>query len=111
MARFLTRVELHKADNRIVIAEDYESLHTQMRARGFKTTITSREPKEYKLPTAEYNRETSTADLNAVLDDAKAAAAEVVRTSANVKDYSVIVAEYSMATWHNLKEVKVTVVR
>jgi hypothetical protein len=110
MANYITRVELHKADNRTVTADDYENLHSQMRAKGFKTTITSSEPKVYKLPTAEYDRQT-TAVIATVLADAKAAATEVVRTSANVKSYSVIVSEYSNATWHNLEEVKMAAAR
>jgi 6-phosphogluconolactonase/glucosamine-6-phosphate isomerase/deaminase len=110
MASYMTRVELHKADNRTVTADDYETLHAQMRAKGFKTTITSSEPKVYKLLTAEYDRST-TADIATVLADAKAAASEVVRTSPNVKAYSVFVSEYTKATWYNLEEVKVAAAR
>lgn len=50
MARFTTRVELHKATE-----TDYETLHEEMANEGFSRTITSGENIEYYLPTAEYN--------------------------------------------------------
>jgi hypothetical protein len=50
MSSFITRVELQNAS-----AEDYERLHAEMEARGFKRTITGGNGKRYKLPTATYS--------------------------------------------------------
>ena len=105
MANFITRVELHKADNRTVTKEDYDILHEEMKANGFKTTIVSSDNKTYHLLTAEYDRSTDKL-LADVLADAKTAASKVVSRSLNVKNYSAFVAEYAMASWTNLEEVK-----
>lgn len=49
MSTFITRVELHKADDK-----DYEVLHASMETQGFKRTIVGSSGKIYKMPTAEY---------------------------------------------------------
>jgi hypothetical protein len=53
MATFMTRVELHSADE-----DDYETLHAAMEKEGFNRTITSDDGVTYHLPTAEYYRST-----------------------------------------------------
>ena len=91
MPRFTVRVELHDATWR-----DYTDLHTEMRRRGFSTTISTDSGAAYHLPPAEYGYENSvTRDV--VLEKAKAAAA-AVRTS-----YSVLVTQSAGRTWHNLE--------
>jgi hypothetical protein len=50
MTAFTTRVELHRAT-----ADDYEELHAEMEARGFRRSITANTGDAYQLPTAEYN--------------------------------------------------------
>jgi len=110
MSKYLTRIELHKIANHSVTEEDYDNLHTQMKARGFETTITSDDKRIYKLPTAEY-RKTSNSDLTTVLAEAKAAASAVVMASSNVASFSALVVEYTSAMWHNLDEVKQAVHR
>jgi hypothetical protein len=95
MARFTTRVELHKATD-----SDYEDLHKYMAAKGFSRTITSGDDEtKYRLPPAEYNRETD-ATRAKVLDDAKAAAAKTGRTN------EILVTESAGRSWHNLTPVK-----
>ena len=69
MARFTTRVELHKATD-----EDYNTLHKAMEKFGFTRTIEGDEGKTYRLPTAEYNRIREDLTINKVMDDAKEAA-------------------------------------
>jgi hypothetical protein len=51
MAKFITRVELHKATR-----EDCDRLHTAMEKRAFSRTITAANGTDYDLPMAEYDR-------------------------------------------------------
>jgi hypothetical protein len=69
MAKFTTRVELHKATD-----EDYNTLHKAMEKFGFIRTIEDSVGKTYHLPTAEYNRIVEGVTAQKVLNDAKAAA-------------------------------------
>jgi len=110
MSKFITRVELHKVQNRTVTAEDYALLHQKMRAKGFITTITSDDNITYELPPAEYRRE-GMLTREVVFNDAKAAAQLVVNTSANVADYSLIIFEYSSAMWYNLSAVPIDAIK
>lgn len=92
MATFMTRVELHDANE-----EDYEKLHKAMEDQGFTRTITSGKGVVHHLPTAEYRRE---ADLTReeILDSAKVAAATTG------KDYGAIVTESDGIRWFGLKK-------
>ncbi|MFL9483799.1 hypothetical protein ACI6Q2_13560 [Chitinophagaceae bacterium LWZ2-11] len=105
MATYMTRIELHKKDNKTVSAEDYETLHTEMRKKGFKTTIKGVTGKTYHLLTAEYQISTEN-DLEKVLNDAGEAANNTKKASQNIENYSVFSCDYSSAMWTNLKEVK-----
>lgn len=49
MGTFITRIELHNANS-----EDYTNLHTAMKKKGYKQTITGNNGTVYVLPTAEY---------------------------------------------------------
>jgi hypothetical protein len=49
MAKYITRVELHRA-----AGPDYDRLHLFMAARAFGRTIVSDDGIEYELPTATY---------------------------------------------------------
>ena len=72
MTRYTVRVELHDADD-----DDYESLHEAMEKKGFVRWVESNDGSKYRLPTAEYNMDSSTLDRSQVLDRAKAAAESV----------------------------------
>jgi hypothetical protein len=92
MQLFITRVELHNADE-----SDYESLHEAMRAEGFSQKIKSGEGEVYHLPTAEYSL-SSNAGRSSVLSAAKRAAA---KTGC---DYEVLVSETTYCTWYGLQK-------
>jgi hypothetical protein len=94
MARFITRVELHAADD-----DDYEKLHSAMEMEGFERTITSDEGVIYHLPTAEYYREIALTRQD-VLDAAKRAATK------NRKNFGAIVTESNGITWSSLNKAK-----
>lgn len=93
MPRFMTRVELHAADQ-----DDYNILHAAMEDEGFSRTITSSKDIRYHLPTAEYRREgnLTTAD---VLESADRAA-----TITGCK-FGVIVTEINNSTWRGLRKI------
>ncbi len=93
MAKFTTRVELHKAN-----ADDYLRLHTSMEAEGFIRTITSSDGVTYQLPTAEYNR-INEMSRDKVLESAKRAADKTG------KEYEILVTETEGRTWWNLKKI------
>src|SRR5688572_27684813 len=105
MAKYITRIELHKAENHTVTAQDYDTLHGEMKKKGFKRTIVSDDRRAFKLLDGEYRRTTTASNLDQVLLDAKAAAQAVVANSENVKDYSAFVSEYTFAQWYNLEQV------
>lgn len=50
MAKFTTRVELHRPDS-----GDYDKLHEEMETEGFTRTWKTSDGKVYQLPTAEYD--------------------------------------------------------
>ena len=93
MATYMTRVELHAADE-----DDYETLHDAMEKEGFSRTITSDDGVTYHLPTAEYYRST-TLTRSQVLDSAKGAAAKTG------KSYAAVVTESNGVTWNGLNKV------
>jgi len=93
MATFMTRVELHAADE-----DDYEALHAAMEQEGFDRTITSGDGVTYHLPTAEYYRSAQLTQQQ-VLDSAKRAAATTG------KSYAVVVTESNGVTWTGLTKV------
>jgi hypothetical protein len=93
MAKFTTRVELHKANS-----EDYDTLHEEMENQGFTRTIKSDDDKEYHLPEAEYNYEGSIT-RDSVMTKAKTAA------NKTGKKYSILITESNGRTWYNLDEV------
>lgn len=72
MAAYLARVELFGKPS----WEDFDRLHAAMGRKGFSKTIKADTGVVYDLPNGTYYRETS-ADLNTVTDDAKAAATSV----------------------------------
>jgi len=94
MARYTTRVELHNAKD-----ADYDNLHKYMAEKGFSRIVTSDDGDKYRLPPAEYNRDTD-ATRQTVLEDAKQAAAKTGRTN------EILVTESAGRVWHNLTPVK-----
>jgi hypothetical protein len=96
MAMYLTRVELHDADE----DKDYKVLHEAMEKRGFVRTIVGDIGKvEYHLPTAEYYRESSL-PVETIRDEASTAA----RTTG--RRFGVIVAEAKSLAWVGLDKVE-----
>jgi hypothetical protein len=94
MATFMTRVELHAADD-----DDYQTLHDAMEAEGFVRTITSEDGIKYHLPDAEYHRDANLT-RGQVCDSAKRAA------SKTGKKFGVIVTQADEPIiWYNLLEV------
>lgn len=91
MPNFIARVELHSASY-----ADYENLHLFMQQRGYTRTLKGSEGKTYQLPTGTYISAGSMASANAALLAAVAAANATGRAS------SVIVAEWTSATWQGL---------
>jgi hypothetical protein len=91
MASFLVRVELHDAD-----WDDYETLHSQMAARGFSREIAGTDGRAYQLPTAEYVMRTK----SGLIDVRKLAAQAATTTS---RKFGVIVAEYRRSAWTGLE--------
>lgn len=86
MSDFTVRVELHNAD-----ADDYETLHEKMNAKGYQKEITT-DGKTYKLPNAEYvcSKDLSTSEIR---DD-------VLRIANSVKPKSdVLVTKSSGRAW------------
>lgn len=75
MAGFVTRVELHSATS-----EDYDKLHAQMDARGFRRTITGDNGKNYHLPSATYYV-SSSSTIAEIRDSARAAATAIGKGS------------------------------
>src|SRR5258708_36449614 len=71
MARFTTRVQLDGNPKE----DDYTKLHRAMKQKGFSRFVTTTE-KTFRLPHAEYNRETDRS-TEQVRDDAKEAAESV----------------------------------
>jgi len=94
MTKFTTRVELHSAT-----PEDYEELHTAMKAEGFLRTIKSDDGKLYELPTAEYNK-LGNYTIKQVFDSAVRAAKKTG------KSHGVIVSEAVSRKWIGLIEVE-----
>ena len=90
MATFITRVELHSATY-----HDYANLHAYMAQQGFTTTIHADNGVAYQLPPAEYHLIGEFTPAQA-LEKAKLAAQRTQKT------FGVIVASYTMATWHGL---------
>jgi len=95
MPRFITRVELHEANEKT----DYDKLHEEMQKEDFKRTILGSNNIEYHLPTAEYHKE-GTFNAAEVLASARRAA------NKTGKQNSVLVIEMLRATWENLSIVK-----
>ncbi|WP_294263597.1 hypothetical protein [uncultured Chryseobacterium sp.] len=101
MARFITRIELHKADS-----DDYEILHQAMEREDFNKTIKSDDNTEYHLPDGEYfyNKaipfNPDKKDYEIVLEKAKMAA------SKTKKSFSIITSRTDALKWHNLKKVE-----
>ena len=94
MAKYLVRVELHRAG-----PDDYESLHSAMESAGFSRTIRGNDGVECYLPTAEYFCE-GKYSATGVRDAAQKAAASVWSS------FSVIVAEGSVLAWVGLAAVR-----
>jgi hypothetical protein len=90
MPTFITRVELHHADE-----EDYKTLHAAMEDEGFSRTVVSDKGVRYHLPTAEYGRQGDLTKQD-VLNSAK--------TAANITGckFAVIVTESNGSTWGGL---------
>ncbi len=91
MARFTVRIELHDAS-----WEDYQKLYEKMDKQGFTDTI-STEKGAVKMPPGEYNHE-GQVSKEQVLEKAKLAASQVVRT------YAVLVTESNGRTWYGLEK-------
>lgn len=101
MQRFITRIELHKADS-----DDYETLHQEMEKEGFDKTIKNGNNIEYHLPDGEYYydktipHDPNKKDYTIVLEKAKLAA------SKTKKSFSIITSRTDASRWYNLEEVK-----
>jgi hypothetical protein len=91
MANYIARVELHKADS-----DDYEQLHTNMANKGYSRTIQGSDGKNYQLPTGTYVVRNTSVSLDTALNAAKEAAKETG------KNYSIIVADWTQASWVGL---------
>jgi hypothetical protein len=94
MPNFIARVELHSASY-----ADYEALHSYMQQYGYARTIKAGDGKTYQLPTGTYVSAGALASAAAALQSAVAAANATGKTS------SVIVADWSSATWQGLATV------
>lgn len=90
MAKFLTRVELHHANE-----NDYELLHAEMAIRGFSREITGDNGQSYQLPTAEYVIRSSSE-----LEDVRALACAAAKTTG--RKFEVIVVQYIKSAWKGL---------
>jgi hypothetical protein len=90
---FTIRVELHTS----ATANDYAQLHLAMETRGFLRKIKASDGSWYALPQAEYRFE-SNAQLEQVLESAKAAAATIERP------FSVFVSQATACMWFNLPQ-------
>ncbi len=90
MSNFTTRIELHDAT-----WSDYDKLHAEMIAQGFRNTIRSDDGVTYALPPAEYNFEGNLTRAQ-VVERAKAAASKTNRK------YAALVTESNGRTWHGL---------
>ncbi|HYR58336.1 MAG TPA: hypothetical protein VEO95_06900 [Chthoniobacteraceae bacterium] len=93
MAKFITRIELHDADE-----GDYDTLNFGMEVEGFSLAITSSNSNTYYLPRGEFYREDNST-LEQVLQAAKSAAAKTN------KEFAVIVSEMAGCTWRGLRRV------
>jgi hypothetical protein len=91
MAKFTTRVELHGAKD-----DGYQTLHSEMKDRGFTRIIEGSDGTVYKLPTAEYDYQGPVTRKD-VLAKARAAA------KATGRSYWILVTESVGRTW-NLDE-------
>jgi hypothetical protein len=91
MPNFIARAELHSAS-----FADYESLHIYMQRYGYVRTIRADDGKTYQMPTGTYVSAGSLTSTSQALQAAVAAA------NATGKSSSVIVAEWSSASWQGL---------
>jgi hypothetical protein len=91
MSNYIARVELHKAN-----ADDYEELHANMSANGYSRTIESGDGTTYQLPTGTYVMRSTTGTQDTALKAAQEAA------NATGRNYSVIIADWTQATWSGL---------
>lgn len=69
MPDYFTRVELHQGDS-----SDYDTLHKEMRKRGFFQAIIGHTDTKRILPPAEYHKTDVTGRTASIRDQAKAAA-------------------------------------
>lgn len=90
MAKYLVRVELHRAS-----WDDYETLHAEMEYRGFSREITGDNGRTYQLPTAEY-----VIDTDSGLEGVRSLAASAAQATG--RQFGVIAAEYSRSAWVGL---------
>ncbi len=97
MAKFITRVELHKADS-----DDYETLHEEMQNEGFTRTIQDGSSKIwYHLPDAVYRYD------NSLIDDTNTVLQKAIRAANKTnKENSVLVTKSDGSEWYNLEKVK-----
>lgn len=94
MANYMARVELHSAT-----WNDYEALHAGMQRRGFLRFIRGSDGKTYQLPTGTYVASQTNVSLQVALSAAVEAASETRRPS------SVVVADWTAASWQGLQMV------
>jgi hypothetical protein len=90
MSRFIVRIELHTAGD-----DDYETLHDEMKAAGFKQTVKGEDGTRYELPSAEYSYK-GDATIDDVREKAKAAAAKTSRRA------GVLVTKSAGSAWAGL---------
>jgi hypothetical protein len=100
MAKFITRIELHNADS-----NDYETLHSEMKEKGFDKTIKDDHNKEYYLPNGEYyfnkpiQEHPTKEDYEIVLEKALKAAEKTK------KEFSIITSRADVFNWYKLEPV------
>ena len=96
----MTRIELHDADS-----NDYETLHSEMKEKGFDKTIKNNDNKEYHLPNGEYyfnepiQKHPTKKDYEIVLERAQSAAEKTK------KKFSIITSRADVINWYKLEPV------
>ena len=91
MANYIARVELHSATY-----DDYNTLHGYMGQMGYVRTIVGSDGTRYQLPTGTY----VIRDTNLTQKDALNRAGEAAKATG--KKSSIIIADWTAATWRGL---------
>ena len=95
MSKFMVRVELHDAD-----AHDYDDLHDEMKAEGFKRSVEASDGLRYHLPPGVYRMKSKSKSACDVRELAAKAAASVK------PKFAVVVCDGSTFAWQGLDKVE-----